>query len=187
MTETKSLPGGTRQAPWCRLASGGISEDAGHCLFVDDADRFNTLLRVFYRKPRWVPRSRAISAGTPAAGGRSMKTMEPGEMAKRVGEGLLSFPVTHLRRAWSSNPSRTRSTSPAALPQACRCSLLAVQVEFFLRSPRRVRAVVHAGVTQAARQGACHRRLGYGTAMARSSPPPRNRPGQTEFCFYPLT
>ncbi len=25
-----------------------------------------------------------------------MKTMDPGEMAKRVGDGLLSFPVTHF-------------------------------------------------------------------------------------------
>ena len=27
-----------------------------------------------------------------------MKTMDPGEMAKRVGAGLLSFPVTHFTK-----------------------------------------------------------------------------------------
>ncbi len=34
-----------------------VFEDAGHCLFVDDADRFNTLLETFLKKHR-VPGSR---------------------------------------------------------------------------------------------------------------------------------
>ena len=29
---------------------GEVFEDAGHCLFVDDADRFNTLLEAFMKK-----------------------------------------------------------------------------------------------------------------------------------------
>src|ERR1700692_3942334 len=34
----------------------------------------------------------------------SMKTMEPGEMAKRVGAGLLSFPVTHFGENFEFQP-----------------------------------------------------------------------------------
>ena len=31
-------------------SQGEVFEDAGHCLFVDDADRFNALLESFLKK-----------------------------------------------------------------------------------------------------------------------------------------
>jgi len=31
-------------------SQGEVFEDAGHCLFVDDADRFNSLLEAFMKK-----------------------------------------------------------------------------------------------------------------------------------------
>jgi pimeloyl-ACP methyl ester carboxylesterase len=39
---TSSVPG----------SQGEVFEDAGHCLFVDDADRFNTVLDNFIKKTR---------------------------------------------------------------------------------------------------------------------------------------
>ena len=43
--------GGAHHVLGARLA-GEVFEDAGHCLFVDDADRFNTVLDNFLKKAR---------------------------------------------------------------------------------------------------------------------------------------
>jgi 5-dehydro-4-deoxyglucarate dehydratase len=97
-----------------------------------------------------------------------MKSMEPGEMAKRVGEGLLSFPVTHFGEKLDFNPKPYKehiawllSHKPAGLFVAGGTG------EFFSLTPAEFAAVVHAGVSQTARQVPVVAGCGYGTAMAR--------------------
>jgi 5-dehydro-4-deoxyglucarate dehydratase len=97
-----------------------------------------------------------------------MKTMEPGEMAKRVGEGLLSFPVTHFAASLEFKPKPYKehiawllSHKPAGLFVAGGTG------EFFSLTPAEFAGVVHAGVTQTARQVSVIAGCGYGTAMAK--------------------
>jgi ACS family glucarate transporter-like MFS transporter len=97
-----------------------------------------------------------------------MKTMDPGEMAKRVGEGLLSFPVTHFSKQleWEPKPYKEHiswllSHKPAGLFVAGGTG------EFFSLTPTEFAAVVKAGVAQTARQAPVIAGCGYGTAMAK--------------------
>jgi 5-dehydro-4-deoxyglucarate dehydratase len=97
-----------------------------------------------------------------------MKTMDPGEMAKRVGEGLLSFPVTHFDKQleWEPKPYKEHiawllSHKPAGLFVAGGTG------EFFSLTPTEFSAVVKAGVSQTAKQAPVIAGCGYGTAMAK--------------------
>src|ERR1700735_5521814 len=97
-----------------------------------------------------------------------MKTMDPAEMAKRVGEGLLSFPVTHFSKElkWEPKPYKEHiawllSHKPAGLFVAGGTG------EFFSLTPTELSAVVKAGVTQTAKQTPVIAGCGYGTAMAK--------------------
>ena len=97
-----------------------------------------------------------------------MKTMEPGEMAKRIGEGLLSFPVTHFAEDLEFKPKPYKehiawllSHKPAGLFVAGGTG------EFFSLTPAEFAEVVHAGVTQTSRQVPVIAGCGYGTAMAK--------------------
>src|SRR6202167_2727488 len=96
-----------------------------------------------------------------------MKTMDPGEMGKRGGEGLLSFPVTHFGKQleWEPKPYQEHiawllSHRPAGLFVAGGTG------EFFSLTPTEFSAVVHAGVAQSAGQAPVVAGCGYGTAMA---------------------
>jgi 5-dehydro-4-deoxyglucarate dehydratase len=97
-----------------------------------------------------------------------MKTMDPGEMAKRVGAGLLSFPVTHFGETFDFQPKPYQehiawllSHKPAGLFAAGGTG------EFFSLSPTEFCAVVRAAVAQTARQAPLVVGCGYGTAMAK--------------------
>jgi 5-dehydro-4-deoxyglucarate dehydratase len=97
-----------------------------------------------------------------------MKTMDPGEMAKRVGEGLLSFPVTHFGGNMEFQPRPYRehvawllSHKPAGLFAAGGTG------EFFSLTLTEFREVVGAAVAQTARQVPLVAGCGYGTAMAK--------------------
>ena len=97
-----------------------------------------------------------------------MKTMDPGEMAKKVGAGLLSFPVTHFGENLEFSPSRTRST----LRGCCRIKPAGLFAaggtgEFFSLTLSEFSAVVRAAVDQTARQAPVIAGCGYGTAMAK--------------------
>jgi len=97
-----------------------------------------------------------------------MKSMPPGEMAKKVGEGLLSFPVTHFSENLEFLPKPNQehvawllSHSPAGLFVAGGTG------EFFSLTATEFSAVVHAAVAQAAHQAPVIAGCGYGTAIAK--------------------
>jgi 5-dehydro-4-deoxyglucarate dehydratase len=97
-----------------------------------------------------------------------MNTMDPREMAQRIGEGLLSFPVTHFGEDLHWQPKLYQehiawllSYQPAGLFAAGGTG------EFFSLTPSEFAAVVHAAVEQTARQVPVLAGCGYGTAMAK--------------------
>jgi 5-dehydro-4-deoxyglucarate dehydratase len=97
-----------------------------------------------------------------------METMDPGEMAKRVGQGLLSFPVTHFDENLEFRPKPYQehiewllSHRPAGLFAAGGTG------EFFSLTLAEFSAVVRAAVDQTARQAPVIAGCGYGTAMAK--------------------
>jgi 5-dehydro-4-deoxyglucarate dehydratase len=97
-----------------------------------------------------------------------MKIMHPGEMAKRIGEGLLSFPVTHFDKnlEWEPKPYQEHiewllSYKPAGLFAAGGTG------EFFSLTPTEFCGVVRAAVAQTARKAPLVAGCGYGTATAK--------------------
>jgi 5-dehydro-4-deoxyglucarate dehydratase len=97
-----------------------------------------------------------------------MKTMDPGEMAKRVGAGLLSFPVTHFGEDFEFQPKPYQehvawllSHKPAGLFAAGGTG------EFFSLTLTEFSSVVRAAVDQTAKQVPLVAGCGYGTAMAK--------------------
>jgi 5-dehydro-4-deoxyglucarate dehydratase len=97
-----------------------------------------------------------------------MKTMDPGEMAKRVGAGLLSFPVTHFGDNLEFQPKPYQehiawllSHKPAGLFAAGGTG------EFFSLTLSEFSSVVRAAVGQTAKQVPLVAGCGYGTAMAK--------------------
>jgi 5-dehydro-4-deoxyglucarate dehydratase len=97
-----------------------------------------------------------------------MKSMSPGDMATRVGEGLLSFPVTHFGEGLDFTPKPYQehiawllSYNPAGLFVAGGTG------EFFSLTPKEFCAVVRAAVAQTAHQVPVVAGCGYGTAMAK--------------------
>jgi 5-dehydro-4-deoxyglucarate dehydratase len=97
-----------------------------------------------------------------------MKTMDPGEMAKRVGAGLLSFPVTHFGEDFEFQPLPYQehvawllSHQPAGLFAAGGTG------EFFSLTLTEFSNVVRAAVDQTAKQVPLVAGCGYGTAMAK--------------------
>src|SRR5271155_1787457 len=94
--------------------------------------------------------------------------MTPGEMAKQVGAGLLSFPVTHFsdQLAFQPKPYQEHiawllSHKPAGLFAAGGTG------EFFSLTLNEFAAVVRAAVAETAGQVPLIAGCGYGTAMAR--------------------
>ena len=97
-----------------------------------------------------------------------MKSMEPREMAKKVGDGLLSFPVTHFGDNFEFKPKPYKehiawllSHKPAGLFAAGGTG------EFFSLTLTEYAAVVKAAVAQTAHQAPLVAGCGYGTAMAK--------------------
>jgi 5-dehydro-4-deoxyglucarate dehydratase len=97
-----------------------------------------------------------------------MKTMDPEEMAKRVGAGLLSFPVTHFAENSEFQPKPYQehvawllSHKPAGLFAAGGTG------EFFSLTLSEFSSVVRAAVAQTAKQAPLVAGCGYGTAMAK--------------------
>jgi 5-dehydro-4-deoxyglucarate dehydratase len=97
-----------------------------------------------------------------------MTTMSPAEMAKKIGEGLLSFPVTHFNQQLEFQPGPYQqhiawllAHQPAGLFAAGGTG------EFFSLTPTEYIAVVRAAVQQTAQRVPLVAGCGYGTAMAK--------------------
>lgn len=97
-----------------------------------------------------------------------MKAMDPGEMAKRVGAGLLSFPVTHFgenfefqAKPYQEHVAWLLTHKPAGLFAAGGTG------EFFSLTLSEFSSVVRAAVAQTAKQVPLVAGCGYGTAMAK--------------------
>jgi 5-dehydro-4-deoxyglucarate dehydratase len=97
-----------------------------------------------------------------------MNTMDPAEMAKRVGAGLLSFPVTHFSEDFEFQPKPYQehvawllSHKPAGLFAAGGTG------EFFSLTLTEFSSVVRTAVAQTAKQVPLVAGCGYGTAMAK--------------------
>src|ERR1700727_3089786 len=97
-----------------------------------------------------------------------MGRMAPEELAKKIGGGLLSFPVTHFKQdfAFDEAPYREHiewllKYSPAGLFAAGGTG------EFFSLTLPEFSSVVRAAVVQTAKQVPLVAGCGYGTAMAK--------------------
>jgi 5-dehydro-4-deoxyglucarate dehydratase len=97
-----------------------------------------------------------------------MQTMSPRELAIKLGEGLLSFPVTHFRQNFEFDPTAYRqhiswllTHKPAGLFAAGGTG------EFFSLTLTEYAEVVKAAVEQTARQVPLVAGCGYGTAIAK--------------------
>lgn len=97
-----------------------------------------------------------------------MQTISPTELAKKIGEGLLSFPVTHFTQnfAFAEAPYREHISwlldhNPAGLFAAGGTG------EFFSLTLNEFSAVVRAAVQETAGRVPVFAGCGYGTAMAK--------------------
>jgi len=97
-----------------------------------------------------------------------MSKLSPAELAKKIGEGLLSFPVTHFTSEFAFEESRYREHiswllqhNPAGLFAAGGTG------EFFSLTLSEFSAVVKAAVTETAGRVPVLAGCGYGTAMAK--------------------
>ncbi|MEO6804260.1 MAG: 5-dehydro-4-deoxyglucarate dehydratase, partial [Granulicella sp.] len=96
-----------------------------------------------------------------------MSTMSPSELAKKIGAGLLSFPVTHFTKDFQFEEAPYREHiswlldhKPAGLFAAGGTG------EFFSLTLSEFTAVVHAAVEETAGRTPVLAGCGYGTAMA---------------------
>jgi len=97
-----------------------------------------------------------------------MSKMNPSELAKKIGEGLLSFPVTHFSNDFQFEEGRYREHiswllehKPAGLFAAGGTG------EFFSLTLSEFAAVVNAAVSETAERVPVLAGCGYGTAMAK--------------------
>ncbi len=96
-----------------------------------------------------------------------MSKMTPKEMAKQIGEGLLSFPVTPFNADYSFNETQYRSN----MDWLCGYNVAGLFAaggtgEFFSLSPAEVDTVVAAAVAEGAGRLPVISGCGYGTAIA---------------------
>ena len=96
-----------------------------------------------------------------------MSKMEPSELARKIGEGLLSFPVTHFTNKFQFDETPYREHiswlldhEPAGLFAAGGTG------EFFSLTLSEFSSVVHAAVLETAARVPVLAGCGYGTAMA---------------------
>ena len=115
-----------------------------------------------------------------------MSHLSPGEMAAKVGEGLLSFPVTHFANNYEFEPKPYMdhvawllSHKPAGLFVAGGTG------EFFSLTPTEFCAVVRAAVSQKSHNIPVVAGCGYGTAMAKEFAESAERAGTDGILLFP--
>ena len=98
-----------------------------------------------------------------------MSKMSPSELAKKIGEGLLSFPVTHFTRRFRVRRSAAIASIIDWLLEYKPAGLFAAggTGEFFSLTLEEFSTVVAAAVEQTARRVPVVAGCGYGTAMAK--------------------
>ena len=96
-----------------------------------------------------------------------MATMDPRAMAKTIGQGLLSFPVTHFDETGAFDEAPYREHCAWMLDYELAGLFAAGGTgEFFSLTPREVGAVVSAAVAETAGRIPVIAGCGYGTAIA---------------------
>ena len=96
-----------------------------------------------------------------------MSNFTPAEMAKTIGGGLLSFPVTHFRADLSFDETRYRDHCDWLLQHAVAGLFAAGGTgEFFALTPSEVAMVCRAAVEQTRGRVPVIMGCGYGTAIA---------------------
>ena len=115
-----------------------------------------------------------------------MRLMDPGEMAKKIGAGLLSFPVTHFSKEYEFEPACYRQHiawllehKPAGLFAAGGTG------EFFSLALDEFSAVIQAAVTETAGRTPVLAGCGYGTAMAKQFAGAAEKEGADGILLFP--
>jgi 5-dehydro-4-deoxyglucarate dehydratase len=115
-----------------------------------------------------------------------MSGMLPGEFAKRIGAGLLSFPVTHFTEAYAFDEAAYRGHlewllehKPAGLFAAGGTG------EFFSLTLEEFATVVRAAVVQTAGRVPVVAGCGYGTAMAKQFAQAAEKAGADGLLLFP--
>jgi 5-dehydro-4-deoxyglucarate dehydratase len=117
-----------------------------------------------------------------------MSSMIPGEMATKIGQGLLSFPVTHfsdelefLPRPYREHIARLLDYGPAGLFAAGGTG------EFYSLTLDEFSAVIAAAVSEVAGRVPVIAGCGYGTAMARQFATAAEKAGADGILLFPPT
>ena len=115
-----------------------------------------------------------------------MSTMTPTEMARTIGAGLLSFPVTPFNADFSFNEERYRSN----IDWLCGYDVAGLFAaggtgEFFSLTPSEVETVVRAAVSEANGRLPVIAGAGYGTAIAKEMAVAAERAGAAGILLLP--
>lgn len=115
-----------------------------------------------------------------------MSTMTPKEMAKQIGEGLLSFPVTPFNADYSFNETQYRSN----MDWLCGYNVAGLFAaggtgEFFSLSPAEVEKVVGVAVNETRGRVPVLAGAGYGTAIAKDMAIAAERAGADGILLLP--
>ncbi len=115
-----------------------------------------------------------------------MSTMTPPEMARTIGAGLLSFPVTPFNADFSFNEERYRSN----IDWLCGHDVAGLFAaggtgEFFSLTPSEVETVVRAAVSEAKGRLPVIAGAGYGTAIAKEMAVAAERAGAAGILLLP--
>src|SRR5947207_6275692 len=115
-----------------------------------------------------------------------MSKMTPHEMARQIGGGLLSFPVTPFKPDYSFDEATYRSN----LDWLCRYDVAGLFAaggtgEFFSLTPAEVAQVVGIAVAETNRRVPVLAGAGYGTAMAREMAIAAERAGADGILLLP--
>ena len=115
-----------------------------------------------------------------------MSQMTPQEMARQIGSGLLSFPVTPFNTAYAFNEEQYRQN----LDWLCGYNVAGLFAaggtgEFFSLTPAEVEQVVRVAVQETRRRVPVIAGVGYGTAIARDMATAAERAGADGILLLP--
>jgi len=117
---------------------------------------------------------------------RAMSKMTPQEMARKIGDGLLSFPVTPFNANFSFNEAQYRSN----IDWLCSYSVAGLFAaggtgEFFSLTPAEVERIVAVAVNETRSRIPVLAGVGYGTAIAKDMAAAAERAGADGILLLP--